>query len=52
MEGGQPAAMLGCFRGLVPQAPIQAEIPKFEPHMIKVLISIRVLNQLQVDFQR
>jgi hypothetical protein len=27
VEGGQPAAMLGCFRGLAPQVPLLAELP-------------------------
>jgi hypothetical protein len=54
MEGGQPAAMLallGYFKGQVPQVPLRAEIPEEEPCMIKVLIFIMVPNQLQVDFQ-
>ena len=48
MEGARPAAMLallGYFKGQVPQVPLRAEIPEEEPYKIKVLISKMVLNQ-------
>lgn len=54
MEGGRPAAMLallGYFKGQVPQVPLRSEIPEEESYMIKVLISKMVLNQLKVVFQ-
>ena len=51
MEAGHPAVMLSCFRGLAPQVPPREETTELEPQMIKVLISIRVLNQLLVGFQ-